>query len=123
MMFPTRLGPLFCVNGDPWETVVCWKANKGRHDQMSVISYEYVEFHESMRRGKSNKRQTKFYKNGQEPACGDNTVKVRFDSNRNPYIIPSKDNSDIKETLKDNKVSGEVAYKKITEIENRLNLV
>ena len=90
---------------------------------MSVVPYEHVEFHEDTGREKWNKSQTEFYKDEQEPARGAKTVKARFDSNRNPCKTSNEEYSGIIKMLKDNNVSDEGACKKMTETENRLNLV
>ena len=73
--------------------------------------------------GKGTRRQTEFYKNEQEPARGVKMVKARFDSNRKPYNILDKEYKDIQEILENNNVGDEDACKKMTEIEDMLNII
>ena len=64
-MHPARLGPLFCLNDDPQEIFAHWDDYDGRDNQMFVVPYGNVEFHEDIWRGKRTKRQKYSYKNEQ----------------------------------------------------------
>ena len=64
-----------------------------------------------------------FYKNEQETARGARKVNTRRDSNRRPCKTSNKEYNNIKEILGDNNVSDGDACKKMTEIEDRLDIV
>ena len=53
---------------------------------------------------------------------GHEKVKARYDSKRNPLKTSNKEYNDIAKMLNDNNVSNADACKKMTEIEDRLNL-
>ena len=64
-----------------------------------------------------------FYNNEQETARGARKVNTRRDSNRRPCKTSNKEYNNIKETLENNNRSNEGVYKKMAEIEDRLNFV
>ena len=55
MMFTARIGPLFFVNGDPWDTVSYQDDYDGRDNQMSVVRYKDVECQKDMGRKKKKR--------------------------------------------------------------------
>ena len=72
MSYSATLGPLFCLNGTPWETVVYWT------DLMrtSVVPYREVEFLDQMGKWCRKRWQTQFLEDEQVPVRGRKKVKA-----------------------------------------------
>ena len=120
MTYPATLGPLWCLNGKPWETVVHWTNYAGTGRETSVIPYADIIFADNLGRGKRNKRKTAFYENEQEPVRGANKEKARHDNSKKFLKTMNKDYNGIVEMLGDNNVSNEDFQEKIDQMNYNL---